>query len=243
MEGSKRMSDTLFTRTARFTRSVRLVAMAAAALTLAACGINSVPEKEETAKAQWANVESALQRRGDLIPNLVAVVQAAAISERDILTQVTEARARATSINITTDDLSNPEEFQKFQAAQNQLTQALGQLRTVVENYPQLASQPRFADLMVALDESNNLINTERVRYNDAARDYNTEIRTFPSTIGANIIHGSKPLEYFEADEASKANPTVDMSGITGGAGAPATAAPAAGNDNLTGAAPAAAAN
>lgn len=131
---------------------------------------------------------------------------------------------RATAINITTDDLSNPEEFQKFSQAQNQLTQALGQLRTVVENYPQLASQPRFADLMVAIDEANNQINTERVRYNDLARDYNTEIRTFPSSIGANVIHGAKPLEYFEADEGAKANPKVDMSAITG------TATPAAAN-------------
>ena len=210
--------------------ALRTAIVAACALALSACGINSVPAKEETAKAQWGNVETALQRRADVIPNLVAVVQAAAISEQNILQGVIDARARATSINITTDDLSNPEEFKKFNDAQNQLTQALGQLRTVVENYPQLASQPRFADLMVAIDESNNLINTERVRYNDAARDYNTEIRTFPSAIGAKIIHGAKPLEYFEADEAAKSNPTVDMSQITGGANKPAAAGSA--NDN-----------
>jgi LemA protein len=207
-----------------FTTMLRGVFAAVAALSLAACGINSVPTKEEAAKAQWGNVESALQNRSDKIPNLVAVVQGAAISEKDILQGVIDARARATSINITTDDLSNPEEFKKFNDAQNQLTQALGQLRTVVENYPQLASQPRFGDLMVAIDEANNQINTERVRYNDLARDYNTEIRTFPSSIGANVVHGAKPLEYFEADEAAKANPKVDMSGITG------TPAPAAAN-------------
>jgi LemA protein len=197
----------------------RAFVVAAVSLTLAACGINSVPTAEEAAKAQWGNVESALQNRSDKIPNLVSVVQAAAISEQNILQGVIDARARATSINITTDDLSDPEEFQKFSQAQNQLTQALGQLRTVVENYPELASQPRFADLMVAIDEANNQINTERVRYNELARDYNTTIRTFPDSIGANIIHGAEPLEYFEASEAAQENPEVDMSGITGNAG------------------------
>lgn len=222
-------------------KTVRRFGLAAlASLSLAACGINSVPTAEEAAKAQWGNVESALQNRADKIPNLVSVVQAAAISEQNILQGVIDARARATSINITTDDLSNPEEFRKFSEAQNQLTQALGQLRTVVENYPQLASQPRFADLMVAIDEANNQINTERVRYNDLARDYNTEIRTFPSTIAANVIYGSEPLQYFEADAAAQGNPTVDMSGITGQK--PAGAA-AASNDNAGEEAPAAAAN
>lgn len=198
-----------------FTRLARIATIAIGSLALASCGINSVPTKEEAAKAQWGNVETALQRRADLIPNLVSVVQAAAISEGDILARVTEARASATSINITTDDLSNPEEFRRFQESQNQLTQALGQLRTVVEAYPQLASQPRFADLMVSLDESNNLISTERGRYNELARDYNTEIRTFPATIAANVIYGAEPLQYFEADDAAQANPTVDMSAIT----------------------------
>ena len=127
------------------TRIARLAIVALAALGLAACGINSVPTKEEAAKAQWGTVQSAYQRRADLIPNLVETVKAAAGSENQILTNVVNARARATSINITTEDLSNPEEFQKFQAAQNQLTQALGQLRTIVEAYPQLQSQERFA--------------------------------------------------------------------------------------------------
>ncbi|MCR2833244.1 LemA family protein [Parerythrobacter lacustris] len=195
----------------------RFALVALASIGLAACGINSVPTKEEAAKAQWGNVESALQRRSDLIPDLVATVQAAAISEGNILQGVIDARARATAINITTDDLSNPEEFKKFNEAQNQLTQALGQLRTVVENYPQLQSQGRFADLMVALDEANNLINTERVRYNEKAQDYNTEIRTFPSSIGANIIHGAERLEYFDAPKEAEANPGVNFDQITGG--------------------------
>jgi LemA protein len=129
---------------------------------------------------------------------------------------VTEARARATSINITTDDLSNPAEFQKFQDAQNQLTQALGQLRTVVENYPTLQSQARFADLMTALEGSENRINTARDRYNEAVRAYNTEIRTFPSIIGAKIIYGAKPMVPFEATAAAQTAPSVDLDNIGG---------------------------
>src|SRR5690554_4464067 len=104
--------------------SIRTAFVALAALSLAACGINSVPAAEENAKAKWADVQSSYQRRADLIPNLVSTVRGAAASETTILTQVTEARSRATSINITTDDLSDPAEFQRFQDAQNQLTQA-----------------------------------------------------------------------------------------------------------------------
>lgn len=212
---------------------IRTMIVLAAATALAACGINSVPTKQEAAKAAWADVQSSYQRRADLVPNLVASVRGAAQSETTILTNVTEARARATSINITTDDLSNPEEFRKFQEAQNQLTQALGQLRTVVENYPQLQSQARFADLMTALEGSENRIDTARTRYNDAVRDYNTEIRTFPSAIGAKVIHGAKPMVPFEAAAGSDVAPTVDF----GNMGAQPNAAPAAApavNDNAT---------
>ena len=208
--------------------SLRAAFVALAALSLAACGINSVPAKEEVAKARWADVQNAYQRRADLIPNLVSTVRGAAASESQILTNVTDARARATSINITTDDLSNPEEFRKFQDAQNQLTQALGQLRTVVENYPTLQSQARFADLMTALEGSENRINTARDRYNEAVRDYNTEIRTFPSIIGAKIVHGAKPMVPFEASEAAQSAPSVNLDNI---GGAPAQPAPAV-NDN-----------
>ncbi|HWK33478.1 MAG TPA: LemA family protein, partial [Hyphomicrobium sp.] len=208
--------------------SLRVALVALAALSLTACGINSVPAAQEEAKARWADVQSAYQRRADLIPNLVAAVRGAAASETTILTNVTEARARATSINVTTEDLSNPAEFQRFQDAQNQLTQALGQLRTVVENYPQLQSQARFADLMTALEGSENRINTARDRYNEAVRAYNTEIRTFPSIIGAKIVHGAKPMVPFEAAESAQTAPTVNLDNI----GAPAPAATPAANDN-----------
>jgi LemA protein len=215
----------------------RFAFVALAALGLSACGVNSVPTKEEAAKAQWGTVQNAYQRRADLIPNLVESVKAAAGSENQILANVTNARARATSINVTTDDLSNPEEFAKFQAAQNQLTQALGQLRTVVEAYPQLQSQARFADLMTALEGAENRINVERDRYNEKAQDYNTTIRTFPSIMAAKIIYGAKPLAYFKADEGAQNAPSVNFNGM---AGAP-TAAPANDNAEASTAAPAAA--
>lgn len=208
----------------------RFAVVALAAMGLASCGINSVPTKEEAAKAQWGVVESAYQRRADLIPNLVQTVKAAAGSENQILSNVVNARARATSINVTTDDLSNPAEFQKFQNAQNQLTQALGQLRTVVENYPELKSQARFADLMTALEGSENRINTERNRYNEKAQDYNTTIRTFPAIVAAKVIYGAKPMQYFTAQPGAETAPTVNFGNI---APTPANgaAAPAA-NDN-----------
>lgn len=180
-----------------------------AAISVSACGINSVPTAEENAKAKWADVESAYQRRADLIPNLVATVKAGAASETQILTQVTEARSRATSINVTTDDLSDPETFRKFEEGQNQLTQALGQLRTVVENYPQLQSQQGFRDLNVELAGTENRINTARGRYNEAVQSYNTTIRTFPDIIGAKVIHGAKPMTPFKAAAGSEKAPEV----------------------------------
>ncbi|MXO66792.1 LemA family protein [Altericroceibacterium endophyticum] len=194
-----------------FATFARYAVLALASLSLAACGINSVPTAQEEAKARWADVQSAYQRRADLVPNLVATVQGAAKSETQILTNVTNARARATSINVTTDDLSDPAEFQRFQDAQNQLTQALGQLRTVVENYPELQSQARFADLMTQLEGSENRIDNARTKYNEAVQDYNTEIRTFPSIIGAKLIHGAEPMEPFAAEAGAQVAPDVNF--------------------------------
>jgi LemA protein len=187
----------------------RLLVVPVAAMSLAGCGINSVPTAEENAKAKWADVESNYQRRADLIPNLVASVKGAAASETKILTEVTEARSRATSINITTDDLSDPETFRRFEEGQNQLTQALGQLRTVVEAYPQLQSQQGFRDLNIDLAGTENRINTARMRYNEAVQSYNTTIRTFPDIIGAKIIHGAKPMTPFRSAPGSEKAPEV----------------------------------
>ena len=224
------------------TRWTRLAIVVLASLGLTACGINSVPTAEEEAKARWADVQSAYQRRADLVPNLVSTVRAAAQSETAILTNVTEARARATSINVTTDDLSNPEEFQRFQDAQNQLTQALGQLRTVVENYPQLQSQGRFADLMTQLEGTENRIDVARTRYNEAVQEYNTTIRTFPATIAANVIYGAEPMQPFQAEAGSQVAPDVEFGNMGAQPAQPNPQPAPAANDDAP-AAPAAAAN
>ncbi|GGA06839.1 MAG: hypothetical protein COW16_06500 [Sphingomonadales bacterium CG12_big_fil_rev_8_21_14_0_65_65_10] len=192
-------------------KSFRFALIAAGAAMLASCGINSVPTKEEAAKAAWANVESAYQRRADLIPNLVSTVRGAAAAEEDTLTGVIEARSRATSIQLSADDLDDPAKFQQFEAAQGELGSALSRLMVTVERYPELQSQQRFGDLMVALEGSENRIETARVRYNEAVQDYNTTIRTFPDIVGAKVIHGAEPMQTFSAKPGADEAPTVDF--------------------------------
>ena len=194
------------------TRFSTLLIAPVAVASLSGCGINSIPTAEENAKARWADVQAAYQRRASLIPNLVATVKGAAGSEERILTGVTEARAKATSINITTDDLSNPQRLQEFAQSQNQLTQALGQLRTVVEAYPDLKSQARFSDLMEEISGSENRINIAIRDYNQAVQAYNTRIRTFPDVIGAKVFYGAKPMVPFQATTPNaEIAPTVDF--------------------------------
>jgi len=170
-----------------------------AAVSLSGCGVNSIPTAEEEAKARWADVQNQYQRRADLIPNLVETVKGYAAQEKSVLTAVTEARAKATAINVTTDDLSNPERLQQFGAAQNQLTQALGQLRTVVEAYPDLKSNTNFLALQSQLEGTENRIAIARQDYNSAVQAYNTRIRTFPDVVGAKVIYGAKPMATFQA--------------------------------------------
>ena len=194
------------------TRFSTLLIAPVAVASLSGCGINSIPTAEENAKARWADVQAAYQRRASLIPNLVATAKGAAGSEERILTGVTEARAKATSINITTDDLSNPQRLQEFAQSQNQLTQALGQLRTVVEAYPDLKSQARFSDLMEEISGSENRINIAIRDYNQAVQAYNTRIRTFPDVIGAKVFYGAKPMVPFQATTPNaEVAPTVDF--------------------------------
>ena len=183
-----------------------------AALTLAGCGLNSVPTAEEQVNAEFANLQAEYQRRNDLIGNLVETVKGAAGSEERILTQVTAARARATSVTLTPDQLDDPQAVARYNEAQAGLSGARSLLGTVIqERYPQLQSQGRFADLMVALEGTENRIRTQRRDYNEAVRAYNTRIRTFPDAIGARVFYGAKPKVPFEAAAGAEQAPTVDF--------------------------------
>jgi LemA protein len=180
--------------------SKRLILLApAAALTLSACGINAVPTSEENVNAKWANVKSQYQRRADLIPNLVSTVQGAAAQERNTLREVTEARARASQVTLTAEQLSDPEAVRRFSQAQGQLSTALIPLRQLQEAYPQLQTNANFRDLQQQLESTENRINIARQDYNEAVQSYNTTIRTFPNAIGAKIFYGAKPKVPFEA--------------------------------------------
>jgi len=181
------------------TKWIKFLVVPAVALSLSACGINSVPTAEENAKAKWADVESTYQRRADLIPNLVETVKGFATQEQDTLTAVVEARAKASSIQLSADDLGDPAKVQEFAAAQGALSKGLGRLMATVEAYPDLKSNQNFLALQSQLEGTENRINVARRDYNEAVRQYNTTIRTFPDIIGAKIIHGAKPMEPFAA--------------------------------------------
>ena len=184
-----------------------------AALSLAGCGINTIPTAEEQVNAEFANLQAEYQRRNDLIGNLVETVKGAAGSEERILTNVTEARSRATSVTLSPEQLSDPQAVRRYNDAQAGLSQARSLLGTVIqERYPQLQSQQRFSDLMVALEGTENRIRTQRRDYNDSVRLYNTRIRTFPDAIGAKVVHGAKPMVPFQATtENAETAPRVDF--------------------------------
>ena len=168
-------------------------------LLVAGCGINSVPTREEAAKAAWADVQNQYQRRADLVPNLVATVQGFAKQEREVLTAVTEARARATSVQLTPEALRDPQAMKNFEAAQGQLGSALSRLLVTVERYPDLKSSENFLALQAQLEGTENRIAVARRDYNEAVRLYNTEIRTFPSLIAAKFIYSAQPMQPFTA--------------------------------------------
>ncbi|PEN10946.1 LemA family protein [Longibacter salinarum] len=171
---------------------------------------NSMVQQQESVRQAWANVESNYQRRADLIPNLVNTVQGAADFEQETLTQVTEARARATSIQIDADDLDNPEKIQQYQQAQGELGKALGRLLMVSENYPTLRATEQFQTLQAQLEGTENRINVARRDYNESVAQYNTEIRSFPTNIIAGIT-GFQPRQPFEAEAGAEDAPTVSF--------------------------------
>ncbi|HET7577452.1 MAG TPA: LemA family protein [Sphingomicrobium sp.] len=182
-----------------------------AALSLAGCGLNSVPTADEQVNAAWGNLQADYQRRADLIPNLVNTVKGYAQQERTVLTDVTNARARATSIQLNANDLTDPSKVQAFQNAQNQLGGSLGRLLATFEAYPDLKSNQNFLALQDQLEGTENRINASRRDYNEAVRQYNTLIRTFPSAIGAKVFYGAKAKVPFEAAAGAQTAPTVNF--------------------------------
>ena len=195
-------------KTSRFVRMAILVPFVA--LFLAGCGVNTIPTYEEQAKAKWSDVENQYQRRADLIPNLIETVKGFALQERTVLEAVTNARARATSIQVNSDTITDPEAFKKFQEAQAQLSGALGRLLAISENYPDLKSNQNFLSLQSQLEGTENRIAVARRDYIEAVRLYNTGLRTFPGVIWASTYYRSnKPMQEFTVTEEVKKLPQV----------------------------------
>jgi LemA protein len=190
----------------------RVGLLAILGISLAGCGVNSIPSQEEAAKAKWSQVLNQYQRRADLIPNLVETVKGYAAQERQVLEEVTNARARATQVQvqIPPDIVTNPEAFKRFQDAQAQLTGALGRLLAVSERYPDLKSNQNFLALQSQLEGTENRIAVARRDYIEAVRQYNTELRTFPGVLWASTLyHSSKPMETFSVAEDVTRPPQV----------------------------------
>ena len=190
----------------------RLALMApVVAVSLAGCGLNSVPTAEEQVNKAWGDVQSEYQRRNDLIPNLVETVKGYAKQESTVLTQVTEARAKASSIQLNAEDLSDPAKVRAFNDAQTQLGGSLGRLLATFEAYPDLKSNQNFLALQSQIEGTENSILVSRRDYNEAVRQYNTTIRTFPDAIGAKVFYGAKPKVPFEAAAGSDKAPSVNF--------------------------------
>ena len=191
-------------------RFLAIGALAVAATSLGGCGYNTIPTKEEAAKAAWAEVQNQYQRRADLVPNLVATVQGAEKQEKDVLTAVVEARASATSPKFDASTITDEAKFKEFQASQDKLSGALGRLMMVTENYPQLKSLDSLNTLQSQLEGTENRIAIARRDYNAAVQDYNTTLKTFPSIIWASTFqYGSKPMQMFTATAGAEKAPEV----------------------------------
>ncbi len=202
------------------TRARHFAILAPIAVLTAGCGVNSIPTAEENAKAKWANVQAAFQSRANLIPNLVETVRAAAASEQAILTGVTQARANATRITLTPEQLSDPAAMQRFAEAQNQLSASIIPLQRLQEAYPNLQSQQNFSTLMSQLEGAENKVRISILDYNEAVQTYNTTIRTFPAVVGARVIYGAQPMvPYQSVTPGAEVAPNVNF-----GTGAPGAA-------------------
>jgi LemA protein len=196
--------------TASISRLRAVLAAVLFGLTMSACGYNAIPTEEEQAKAKWADVQNNYQRRADLIPNLVSTVQGYAKQEKDVLTSVVEARAKATQVKIDVSQLTDPDKLKQFQDAQNQLSGALGRLLAVSENYPDLKSNQNFLALQSQLEGTENRIAVARRDYIEAVRVYNTELKTFPGVLWAStLFRANKPMAEFAANETAQTPPQV----------------------------------
>jgi LemA protein len=179
-------------------------------VSVSGCGYNVIPTKQEAAKAAWAEVQNQSQRRADLVPTLVATVQGYAKQEKDVLTQGTEARAKATSIHLDANDLTDPEKVKQLQDAQAQLSGALGRLLAISENYPDLKSNQNFLALQSQLEGTENRIAVARRDYVASVQDFNTSLRTFPTVLWAQTVFRSvQPLVPFTANEEAQTAPKV----------------------------------
>ncbi len=178
-------------------------------LALAGCGVNTVPTLEEAAKAKWADVQNQYQRRADLIPNLVETVKGFAAQEREVLTAVVEARAKASSVKVDASTITDPAKFKEYQDAQSQLGGAIGRLLVTVERYPELKSNANFLALQSQLEGTENRVAVSRRDYIQAVQAFNTEIRTFPGVIWARLFWGAKAMETFAATAGAERPPAV----------------------------------
>jgi LemA protein len=190
----------------------RFILLLIAAISLGGCGVNNIPAYEEGMKAKWSEVLSQYQRRADLIPNLVETVKGFAAQERDVLTAVVEARAKATQMQIPPDIVNNPEAFRQFQQNQAQLSGALGRLLAIVENYPDLKSNQNFLALQSQLEGTENRIAIARRDYIEAVQLYNTELRTIPGRWWAYLLYpDAKVAQTFTIDDSIKNPPKVEF--------------------------------
>jgi LemA protein len=199
---------TFLTDSSRFIRNAVLVFVAG--LVVSGCGVNNIPTFDEQAKAKWSDVQNQYQRRSDLIPNLVETVKGYAAQEKEVLTQVIEARAKATQIKVDPSTINDPAKFKEYMDAQNQLSGALGRLLVTVERYPDLKSNQNFLALQSQLEGTENRISVARRDYIEGVRVYNTELKTFPGMLWANTLwRGYKPMETFVVAEEMSRPPTV----------------------------------